>query len=164
MSIVLKSVDFEWPSGHVVFKDLNLSLESGRKYGLVGPNGVGKSTLAKLIQGELAPSRGKAEKRSHVSYFAQWESPPDTPVAEYLSDLWINVTPADTDIVEALQGELDFALSCRALSGGEWARARLLKQLSAGADFVILDEPTNNLDRQARASVLDFVHRTLYSI
>lgn len=158
MSIVLKSVDFEWPNGHVVFRDLNLAFESGQKYGLIGPNGSGKSTLAKLVQGELAPNRGKIQTKSRVSYFPQFEHPPDTPVAEYLSELWYNVTPADTDILEALQARLEFESSCRTLSGGEWTRVRLLKQLSAGADFIILDEPTNNLDMMN----LEFLENALF--
>ncbi|HBL18616.1 MAG TPA: hypothetical protein DD417_18120 [Elusimicrobia bacterium] len=48
MAVLLKSVHFEWPGGGPVFQGLSLSLESGRKYGLIGPNGIGKSTLARL--------------------------------------------------------------------------------------------------------------------
>ena len=160
MAIILKSVDFEWPSGHSIFKNLNLSLESDQKYGLVGPNGIGKSTLAKLIQGELAPTGGTIQKNSHVSYFKQFENPPDLQVEDYLSELWLNLSPADKDTVAVLQGKIFFESSCRNLSGGEWTRVRLLKQLAIGADFIILDEPTNNLDRQARAGILDFVRLT----
>jgi ATPase subunit of ABC transporter with duplicated ATPase domains len=160
MPIVLKSVDFEWPNGHVVFNNLNLTLESDQKYGLIGPNGSGKSTLAKLVQGELTPDRGGIQIHAHVSYFAQSEIPSDMLVADYLSELWYHITPADTETLEASQAGLDFESSCRALSGGEWTRVRLLKQLSMGADFIILDEPTNNLDRQARESVLEFVSKT----
>jgi ATPase subunit of ABC transporter with duplicated ATPase domains len=164
MSIVLKAICFEWPNGHSVFNDLNLSLNAYQKYGLVGPNGSGKSTLAKLIQGELVPSAGRVQAKCRISYFEQSGNPPDTPVAEYLSDLWVNTAPSDMDVVDALQTGLDFETSCGTLSGGEWTRVRLLKLLSSGADFMILDEPTNNLDRQARASVVDFVRRTTRGI
>jgi ATPase subunit of ABC transporter with duplicated ATPase domains len=160
MSIVLKTIDFEWPIGHLLFKNLNLSLDSHGKYGLVGPNGSGKSTLAKLIQGELAPSAGKLQVKGQISYFAQSQHPPDTSIADYLSDLWMNIMPSDADVLDALQAGLRFEMSCSTLSGGEWTRVRLLKLLSSGADFMILDEPTNNLDRIARASIVEFVRRT----
>ncbi|MFL5813930.1 MAG: ABC-F family ATP-binding cassette domain-containing protein [Bdellovibrionia bacterium] len=160
MSILLKAIGFEWPNGHLLFQNLNLSLDVHQKYGLVGPNGSGKSTLAKLIQGHLAPSSGKVQAKSHISYFAQSEAPPVTSVAEYLSDLWMNIMPSDTKVLDALQTGLRFEASCSTLSGGEWTRVRLLKLLSSGADFLILDEPTNNLDQKARASVVEFVRKT----
>lgn len=160
MAIIFRSVDFEWPDGLTVFTDLNLSLEAGRKYGLIGPNGIGKSTLARLAQGRLEPSAGRIERASGVSYFDQIEVPPDLPVEDYLSGLWAAVAPADAATVAALEKDIDQRASCISLSGGEWTRVRFLKQLASGADFIVLDEPTNNLDRQARACVLDFVRLT----
>lgn len=160
MAIIFTSVDFEWPNGSKVFRGLDLSLESGRKYGLIGPNGVGKSTLARLAQGKLAPSSGRIKKDSRVAYFDQIEVPPDMPVGEYLSGLWSGVAQRDAGAAAALQKNIDQNSSCASLSGGEWTRVRLLKCLASGADFIVLDEPTNNLDRQARAGVLDFVRLT----
>ncbi|HAM36157.1 MAG TPA: ABC transporter ATP-binding protein [Elusimicrobia bacterium] len=160
MAVIFNSVDFEWSNGQAVFKGLSLSLESGRKYGLIGPNGVGKSTLARLAQGALAPVAGRIEKACLVSYFTQFETPPDMPAGEYLSGLWVDVAPADAGMVEVLQEGVDLECPCSALSGGEWTRLRLLRQLASGADFIVLDEPTNNLDRQARRGVLDFVRMT----
>ena len=160
MSIIFNSVDFEWPNGSAVFKGLSLSLESGRKYGLIGPNGIGKSTLARLAQGKLSPAAGRIKKDSQVAYFDQIEPPPDITVDEYLSGLWAGIAPADAGTVAALQKDINPAASCASLSGGEWTRVRFLKQLASGADFIVLDEPTNNLDRQARESVLAFVRLT----
>lgn len=160
MAIIFKAVDFEWPNGQAVFKGLDLSLDAGRKYGLIGPNGAGKSTLARLAQGELAPVSGRIDKDCLVSCFAQFEAPPDAPVGEYLHGLWGGIAASDAGTVEVLQGGIDPRTPCAALSGGEWTRVRLLKQLASGADFVVLDEPTNNLDRRARESVLDFVRLT----
>jgi len=160
MAIQFKSVDFEWPDGQPVFKNLDLSLEAHRKYGLIGPNGIGKSTFARLAQGALTPTDGTILKEVRVSYFDQFETPPDSSVEEYLSGLWASVSPSDTPTAETLQGSLDFATPCPRLSGGEWTRVRLLKQLAAGSDFVVLDEPTNNLDHQARECVLAFARTT----
>lgn len=160
MAIVFTSVDFEWPNGNKVFTGLNFSLEEGGKYGLIGPNGAGKSTLARLAQGRLAPSAGRIKKDLQVAYFEQVEVPPAVPVSEYLSGLWAGLAPSEAATAAALQKNIDQSASCAALSGGEWTRVRLMKCLAAGADFIVLDEPTNNLDRQARASVLEFVRLT----
>jgi ATPase subunit of ABC transporter with duplicated ATPase domains len=160
MSIIFTAVDFSWPDGTTVFEQLSLALDERTKYGLVGPNGVGKSTLAKLIQGVLKPTGGTVFKNVSVAYFSQSEVPPDMPVAEYLADLWVNALAGEAVVISLLQGEIDFSLPCSTLSGGEWTRVRLLRQIAVGADVIILDEPTNNLDRTSRASVLAFVEQT----
>jgi len=160
MAIIFSSVDFEWPNGNTVFKGLQLSLESGRKYGLIGPNGIGKSTLARLAQGKLSPVSGQIKKDSHVSYFDQIEAPPEVSVDEYLSGLWAGIAPGDAGTVAALQKDISPVSPCASLSGGEWTRVRFLKQLASGSDFIVLDEPTNNLDRRAREGVLEFVRMT----
>lgn len=160
MAIIFSSVDFEWPNGDKVFTGLSLSLEPGKKYGLIGPNGIGKSTLARLAQGKLAPAAGRIKKDSQVAYFDQIEVPPEITVGEYLSGLWAGIAPADAGTVAALQKDINENTPCPSLSGGEWTRVRFLKQLASGADFIVLDEPTNNLDRQARACVMDFVRLT----
>ncbi|MDD5658293.1 MAG: ABC-F family ATP-binding cassette domain-containing protein [Elusimicrobia bacterium] len=160
MSIVFTSVAFEWPDGQPVFQRLSLALETGRKYGLIGPNGVGKSTLARLALGELEPASGRIKKDSRVSYFAQLETPPGQTVSGYLHGLWADVSRDDAAAVSALQAGINPNTPCAALSGGEWTKVRLLRQLASGADFILLDEPTNNLDREARRTMLEFVRST----
>lgn len=124
MSIQLCSLSYEHPDGTKIFGPLNLSLDRGTKYGLVGPNGVGKSTLARIIAGELEPTDGLCRSDLVVAHFPQEEAPPE---------------------------------SCRHLSGGEWAKRRLEEILSDCSDFMVFDEPTNNLDRQGRLDFLEFV-------
>jgi ATPase subunit of ABC transporter with duplicated ATPase domains len=94
---------------------------------LVGPNGVGKSCFARILAGELEPSSGRVIRRGRVAYFAQNEAPPAGSAAA-------------------------------SLSGGQWMRVRLSRVLNDDdADFLILDEPTNDLDRDGRAMVGEFL-------
>ncbi|MGK5090010.1 ATP-binding cassette domain-containing protein [Bdellovibrionota bacterium FG-2] len=157
MTIILKSIGFEWPNGQSVFSKLSLCVEADRKYWLIGPNGIGKSTLAKLIQGELAPTTGKVQTNLQISYFLQFEAPPNTSVIEYLAHFWLHSPTETTNLL--LRG-INFESPCPCLSGGEWTRTRLLKQLAIGADIIVLDEPTNNLDQESKQSLLAFIQTT----
>jgi ATPase subunit of ABC transporter with duplicated ATPase domains len=160
MAIILSSVAFEWSDGTPVFRALTHCLDSRRKYGLIGPNGIGKSTLARLIQGGLEPAAGTVRKDCRVATFSQFAPPPALTAQDYLHGLWADVSRNDSATVAALQQGIRPETRCQDLSGGEWTRLRLLKQLATGAGFIILDEPTNNLDRAARQAVLGFVRST----
>lgn len=160
MGIIFRSVHFEWPNGQTLFKNLNLSLEAQGKYGLIGPNGIGKTTLAQLIAGQHAVVSGEILKTVQSTYFSQFETPPQEAVGQYLAMLWANAGAMHTKVIQALSANIDFDQSCSSLSGGEWTRVRLLRQLLAGSEFIVLDEPTNNLDHKARQSILEFVQKT----
>lgn len=147
--ITVSGVSFEFPNGHPIFKNLNFTLGPGVT-GLVGPNGVGKTTLARLLSGELKPSSGTIHTRSTPVFLRQREPAPDIAAGSWLGrDL-----PSGPMAVELL-GSLDLTKPCSQLSGGEWMRVRLARFLNAG--FLILDEPTNDLDREARETLIGFL-------
>ena len=151
MFVSFRHVTFEWPDGSLVFKNINVSLER-RRYGLVGPNGIGKSTLVRLALGELAPSAGEVRRARAIHYVAQAAEAPGTSLGEWLDEsVW-----RDPQALRLL-GDTDPALACTSLSGGQWMRARLGHALAQNAADLILDEPTNNLDREGREAVLEFV-------
>src|SRR5580658_4483169 len=164
------------PDGRVLFE--NLSLAFGReKTGLVGRNGVGKTTLLRLILGELPASAGAVTVAGRIAILRQQVQPP--PGAR-LADL-LNVAPsllrlarieagegsahdleaADwglpqrTDEALAEVGLADVALErpAETLSGGQATRAALAALLIAAPDFILMDEPTNNLDDEGRGAV-----------
>lgn len=180
--ITLDSVSAATPDGRVLFDNLNLTIGAER-IGLVGRNGVGKSTLLGLIAGTLAPTSGTIARTGTVGVLAQLHAPPP---GTRLVDL-LGVGPAwdrlcrieaeegtEQDLAEAdwtLPGRIAGALgevglsrwdaSCPTaqLSGGQVTRAALAGLLVAGPDVILLDEPTNNLDAAARSLLADVLRR-----
>lgn len=160
MSISLQSIDFVWPNGHELFKNLKLNLDQTQKHGLVGHNGVGKSTLVNLILGQEKPKSGVISLTSSVSIFQQSEKPKDISVGEYLIDLWTQVNLSEKSLVASLIEDLDMESNCQNLSGGEWTKCRLLKVLAEGNAFIIFDEPTNHLDQKSKELIFEFIQKT----
>ncbi|HEY0685411.1 MAG TPA: ATP-binding cassette domain-containing protein [Steroidobacter sp.] len=147
--VVVRDVAYELANGRELFKNLSFPLSAVRS-ALVGPNGVGKTTLARLIAGELEPTHGSIQRHGPVKVFAQRQQPQAITVAEFLADRheW-SLTR------ERLLANIDRQALCTQLSGGQWTRVRLAQALEDG--FLILDEPTNDLDRDGREAVRQFL-------
>ena len=140
----------------VILRDFSTVVQRGDRIGIVGPNGVGKSTLVKILLGELQPDRGKviAGTRLEVAYSDQLRGHLDPQ-----QNLIDNVCGGQ-DFIEihgrrrhAISYLGDFLFSpdrtrtpVSALSGGEQNRAVLAKLFSRPANLLVLDEPTNDLD------------------
>lgn len=139
---------------HPCFTDLNFGIEAGERIGIIGVNGVGKSTLLKILSGEEEPDEGQVIRMNNLSMAVL----PQTPVfdrkesvEEYLerslpdlADGW-NLKTA----VDAAMGILSVpkdAADVRVLSGGEQKKLALIKTLVLPSDVLLLDEPTNHLD------------------
>ncbi len=181
-SIVLKDVSFEIRNGVFVFKNLSISFGQ-EKTGLVGKNGVGKTTLLNLITNKLKPISGKIINKSVIGYLPQDyqfnlnKSIAETlGIAEKLKTIdkinkgstdkeLIKVVGQDWDIknraVEKLSkfnlGNVNFDTLLKDLSGGERMKVVLAGLLIWNADFLIMDEPTNNLDSSSRQAVYNLV-------
>lgn len=154
--ITASGVSFELPSGNILFENLNFTLN--RKItALVGANGIGKTTLAKLITGELTPMSGVIRRNGSVAIFNQRENPQEITVNEYLS------TRHSWSVLggKLLEG-IDRNLLCSHLSGGQWVRVRLAATIDD--QFLILDEPSNNLDHEAKKILLDFLRAYQHGI
>ncbi len=144
--------------GEPLVQDLSLRIMRGDRIGLVGNNGVGKSTLLRIILGEITPNSGTVELGTHleIGYFDQLrrELDPQKTVAETVGDGgdYITINGKDRHVIGYLKGFLfnpKRALSpVGALSGGECNRLILAKLLTRSANLLILDEPTNDLDIQ----------------
>lgn len=149
-SIVTASgVSFEVSNGRQLFSNLNFTLDS-KVTALVGPNGVGKSTLAKLLAQELEPTEGTIRKNAAITFFPQKLAAPVATVNEYLA-LEYTWSP----LGEKLLANINRESLCTDLSGGQWMRVRLTKALNE--QYLILDEPTNDLDRDGRSALVQYL-------
>jgi ATP-binding cassette subfamily F protein uup len=136
--------------------DLDLIIRRGDRIGLLGPNGCGKSTLIKMLLGELEPDSGviKTGTKLEVAYFdqARRQLDPAKKVAEYISDgrEYISINDKEIHVVSYLANFMFNADQARGpihrLSGGEQNRLLMARIFSQPANLLILDEPTNDLD------------------
>lgn len=136
----------------ILFKDLNLDIYRGEKVALIGANGIGKSTLFKIIMNEIVPLSGdiKFGTNVNVSYFHQEQKTlnlDNTIIDEIWED---NKQLTQTSLRTMLgaflfEGE-DVFKKISTLSGGERARVAILKLILSNANLLLLDEPTNHLD------------------
>jgi ATP-binding cassette subfamily F protein uup len=139
-----------------LFRDLSLRILRGDRVGLVGNNGVGKTTLLRILLGELEPEAGTVRPGVHleIAYFDQLrrEFDPTKTVAEIVADGSDHVTIGGKDrhIIGYLKGFLfsaeRAATKVEALSGGERNRVLLARLFARPSNLLVLDEPTNDLD------------------
>ena len=178
-SITLANLGWSTPDGRAVLSGLDLHFQRERT-GLVGRNGVGKSTLLRLLTGELSPTTGSISANGGIAMLRQTVQ---VAAGESIADLFgargalalLRRAEAGEASVEEI-GDADWTLEARidaalaavglplpadtplaALSGGQRTRAALAGAMFAAPDFLLLDEPTNNLDREGRRAVRDLL-------
>jgi len=143
--------------GDPLFKNLRLMVAAGERVAVIGPNGIGKSTLLKTLVGELTPDTGEVKwaENSEVGYFAQDHA---EDFAENISLIeWIGQWRKDSDDDQAIRGTLgrmlfshdDINKSVQVLSGGEKGRLLFGKLILQKNNIMVMDEPTNHLDMES---------------
>ena len=137
-----------------ILTNINFSIERNEKFLIVGKNGVGKSTLLKLIVGILHPSFGKIEISSHtkIGYYAQEQEllNPNKTIIEDILEKEEDETRARKLLTNFLFFKEDITKKIKVLSLGEKARLSLLKVLISKANTILLDEPTNHFDLETQ--------------
>ncbi|MFC3080304.1 ABC-F family ATP-binding cassette domain-containing protein [Phenylobacterium terrae] len=178
--LTLDGLSYRTPDGRNLFDNLTLAFGAERT-GLVGRNGAGKTTLLRLAVGELAPSAGAVVRGGRIAMLRQaLQPPPGATVAtllgvaddlarldritagegtaEDLADAdWELPIRLDSALAELGLPGLELTRPAASLSGGEATRAQLAGLVAREPDLLILDEPTNNLDAEARGYVTDLL-------
>jgi ATPase subunit of ABC transporter with duplicated ATPase domains len=178
-SITLANVSWSTPDNRIILSDLDLHFARERT-GIVGRNGVGKSTLLRLLTGELTPAAGHVAVDGRAQLLRQSVQ---VGAGETIADLFgagaglalLRKAEAGEASVDEI-AETDWTLDARidealaavglplaadtpldTLSGGQRTRAALAGAMFDAPDFLLLDEPTNNLDREGRAAVRELL-------
>lgn len=140
-------------SGQHLYQDLNLVVRRGERIAIIGKNGVGKTTLLKMIAGEIATNRGTIQLGHNVtmSYYAQHHSELLDERSTILEEVSKIVPNAGVGFVRGVCGAFLFSgdeveKRVGVLSGGERARVALARTLVKPQNLMLMDEPTNHLD------------------
>ena len=162
--IKINNLDFAYKNTQV-FKNISLEFEKGNIYGLLGENGVGKTTLLKLICGlqkpqhgsvtvdGLTPSMRQPEFLQNVYFLPEEVITEDTTPEKFIQKIGVFYPRYDFGLFNKLMGELEVDLSKKfnELSHGQKKKALLACAMSLQTDYLFLDEPTNGLDIPSKA-------------
>ncbi|MBP2000676.1 ATP-binding cassette subfamily F protein 3 [Paenibacillus shirakamiensis] len=148
----LEDLAFAFDPESPLFKHVSFDLRRGETVALIGPNGIGKSTLLKMLTGDLRPATGQIHWGAKVKlgYYDQ-EQTNLTKENTVLEELWSAFPHMEEARIRSVLGNFLFSgeevlKRISALSGGEKARVALAKLMLLQANVLILDEPTNHLD------------------
>ena len=150
-------LDFEYSKSKVLFEQISGEIHKGNKIGLLGQNGVGKTTLLKLVKGDLAPTGGKMKTADNlqIQYFSQKRDELDIDTTPYQllgdgNDFVALPDGSKKHVISYFESFLfdrdDINRPLKTFSGGEKSRLQLAFNLTKPGDILIFDEPTNDLD------------------
>ena len=141
--------------GEVLFRNLSLQIEAGERVAIIGPNGIGKTTLLRTLVGEMAPMAGEVKwaESADIGYFAQDHADDfrdDWTLFEWMAQ-W---TQGGEQVVRGTLGRMLFSndeiqKSVKVISGGEQGRMLFGKLILQRANVMVMDEPTNHLDMES---------------
>lgn len=184
--LFLHHISFGFPAGNLLFNSINLTILSHTKSALVGSNGMGKSTLLKLIAGEIEPLEGNVNIQGDLLYVPQmFGNCNHLTVAECLKiekklealqkitngevdEIYFETLNDDWDIEERCQNALQYwklenvsvHQKLESLSGGQKTKVFLAGIQINQPEIILLDEPTNHLDLEGRNLLYDFIEKT----
>jgi ATPase subunit of ABC transporter with duplicated ATPase domains len=144
-----------------LFSGLDLRVEVGERIAIIGPNGIGKSTLLRCLVGDLAPTAGEVKwsENSELGYYAQDHA------HDFADDMdlfaWMNQWGQEKDDEQVIRGTLgrllfsqkDIGKSVKVISGGEQGRMLFGKIMLQRPNILLLDEPTNHMDMESIESL-----------
>ncbi len=146
---------------HKVFDNIQMNIYKGERVGIIGPNGIGKSTLLKVIANKISADSGNVTVGHHVNigYYDQEQTSLDSEntVIDEIWDYNPDLTYYDirTMLAQFLFNGDDMYKIIEDLSGGERGRLSLLKLMTSSSNFLLMDEPTNHLDIDSKEVLED---------
>jgi ATPase subunit of ABC transporter with duplicated ATPase domains len=161
-AVKVEKLEFAYPgTDQPILSNLNFTIDAAERIAIVGPNGIGKTTLMRLLAGELTPTKGKIEwvENADVGYM------PQDPQAEFADKVdlftWMSSFTGKADdeqIIRATLGRLLFSgdetkKSVKVLSGGEKGRMIYGKLMLTRPNVMLMDEPTNHMDMETIESL-----------
>ena len=162
----VENLSFGYEAGQKVINNLNLHIAAGDRIAIIGENGVGKTTLLRLLMGELKPGHGtiKWAEKAKPGYFAQDHSAEfdaDTPLTDWISEYVRQGGYEGEDVITLIRGTLgrllfsgdDVKKAVRVISGGEQGRMLFGKLMLLRPNVLLMDEPTNHLDMESIESL-----------
>lgn len=185
MSIILSNVSFHYPSQDKLFQSISFTVSPLQKVSLIGDNGVGKSTILRLIMNEISPSSGSIVCSSQPYYLSQHTKLENKTVAEALGvehkikalrailegntdqknfDVLADEWDIESKCHEALKywglSGLNLKSSIQTLSGGEQSKVYLSGLVLHQPQIILLDEPSNHLDYSTRIQLYDYIENS----
>ena len=165
-AVEVEDLSFGYEPGRNVINRLNVHIAAGDRVAIIGENGVGKTTLLKLLVGELQGQRGSVKwaEKAKPGYFAQDHSADfdsDTSLTDWISE-WVRAGGYDgEDLITLVRGTLGRLLfsgdevkkPVRVISGGEQGRMLFGKLMLLRPNVLVMDEPTNHLDMESIESL-----------
>ncbi|MGB5713181.1 MAG: ATP-binding cassette domain-containing protein [Waterburya sp.] len=166
--IILRDIDFFYAARDILFREFNFQLEGKGIFSIIGPSGIGKSTLLKLIGGIVSPKRGDLQfypQTPRISLVSQYPTPlPFRTVrqnlrlpAQLFKDQDIYQYAKDLAHQLGLGEHLDVLAS--QLSGGMKSRVSIIKAVSVKPDFLLLDEPFASLDEINKNIIIRLIQK-----
>ena len=144
-----------------LLKDISFNIYRGEKVGLIGPNGIGKTTLFRMILGDIKPTDGQIllGHRANIGYFDQEQRKLNLEKT-VMDEIWDENPDLDYYQIRTILSQFlfigdDIFKEVKELSGGERSRLALLKLMMSRSNFLLMDEPTNHLDIDSKEVLED---------
>jgi ATPase subunit of ABC transporter with duplicated ATPase domains len=179
-AVEIENLGFAYADNEPLFKNLSLTVNAGEKIAIIGENGVGKTTLLKLLHGELTPTAGtiKWAEKAKLGYFAQDHAADfasDTNLTDWISGYVRAGGYEGSDVETLIRGTLgrllfsgdDVKKPVKVISGGEQGRMMFGRLMLLHTNVLLMDEPSNHLDMESIESLntaLDLFPGTLIFI